>query len=672
MRTFLSFVFFAVLSLLVSCEDAKNDYFFENPVSGSVLKNVKCVNGSVSYIGFVVDNTEKYGARIMKISGCGKKIDKGFKDDRDDKTGIYIGGSGAGVDHVVKDGNVILGAISSGQVDYDHHKNDDEKLDAHRGRLVLRTLFDNFKHDSSMNKSVLLDFHPALIAADSEGFFVYGSYFGENYIAYITPDGEKQVAAVDFKIRNMVLSNGMVLLYNGAGLLFSVDRELSVQSVRLEQTGKSKRSGIAPLNKGRTALFYDGNIKIFDHNFNLYDELTLPDGYIVSSVSSAEYEQEYLYRSFPRDKMNEKVVIYTSSENETDNDSDENQADQDNEIPDTDSGLILFAVSDDDIEETVDTDNEVSDDEQVDEIEVIDAKEGDIIWIATETGNVLAYDLTAKSWMVTNYTEEDAGDVAEYSIEMRPYLESSFTSYPEYGNTNLDNAPFIKKISVTRGLAQSFIYNFTYEGIIEGSRSITGVFYDEASVLADHNADFLETGYNVKYDRVILLERKQNSECIIPLNTNITMGIRDIDSPTEMRVDVEKYADSISACYGDMFSYGIYTEDRYCVTREDVNGKSFVGRADELSAKVDDSEVSFSDDLIDISIMRKTDEVVTSKETNYYIKINPGVPFVGINSNDLIVKMEQTIPGKLLMFSPMTRRFIEYDFENRTVVEVYK
>ena len=86
MRTFLTVMLFAALYLLTSCEDATNDYFLENPVSGSVLSNVKCVNGSISYIGFVVDNTEKYGARIMKITGCGKKIDKGFKDDADDNT----------------------------------------------------------------------------------------------------------------------------------------------------------------------------------------------------------------------------------------------------------------------------------------------------------------------------------------------------------------------------------------------------------------------------------------------------------------------------------------------------------------------------------------------------------------------------------------------------------
>ena len=636
MRTLRTAILFAAAVLfLASCEDSSNEYFFENPVSGSVLKNVQCVNGSVSYIGFVVDNTEKYGARVMKISGCGQKIDKGFKDDADDKTGIYIGGAGVGVAQIVSGNNVILGVISSGQVDYDHYKNEDKKLESHNGRLVLRTLIDNFQHDKSKDSSVLLDFHPAMVKSDGTGFFVYGTYFGKNFIAYIGTDGSKQVAELDFTVSDMEFSNGNILLFSGTRQLFMIDSELTLTGVWEKSAGEAvKSSGITALTKGRTAVFYNTTVGIFDHNFNKVNELSLPEGYNVTSVSSAVYGEEFLFRSFPKEKMNEKVVIYEAEETETDSD------EFTEEVPDeevSDTALMLLAASDtDDLtdDDITDTDNEVSDDDTASETEVLDAQDGDIIWIASETGTVLAYDLNSNSWMVTYYTEEDE-DVSEYSVEMRPYIDSSFTSYPEYGNTNLDNAPFIRKITAVRGLSRSFIYNFTYEGIAEGSRSRTGVLDEKNMIFSDEKADFRKMNYDVGYDRIILLDRKQNSECLIPLNTNVTMDIVTVDSSTEMTVNIEEFTDSIVPCYGDYLTYGVYPEAKYSVTREDIEGRRFVGRADELSTEAGSDESSFDDGNIGISIVRKTD-------------------------------------GRRLMFSPLTRRFIEYDVEDREVVEVYK
>ena len=675
-------IFIAAFFLLFSCDSSGSDYFFENPVAVSVLKNVKCVNGSVSYIGFVVDNTEKYGARIMKISGCGQKIDKDFKDNADDKTGIYVGGAGVGIAQIVKNNEVIIGTISSGKVNYDHYKNDEKELEEHNGRLVLRTLKGNFVHDKALDKSVLLDFHPALVESDGNGFFIYGTYFGKNYLAYVRTDGSVNKTEIDFQITDMIFSNGKILLFDGSDFLLTTDTELTLKGV-WEGTFENStgRSGISALSKGRTAVFHNTGILIFDHNFNLIDEIILPEEYDVTSVSSTSYTEEFLFRSFPRKKMNEKVIIYEAEDTETVTDSDieEDVADSDEETPDIDVAVIFDPVNDidsetqdNDSDQETDSDVETDDQDAEDEVKVLNAEEGDIIWIATSTGSVLAYDIKSSSWMVTYYTEEDEEDTSEYYLEMRPYLDSSFTSYPEYGATGYDNAPFIKKISVARGLSQSYTYNFTYEGIIEGSRGTTGVFDNGSMIFSDENVDFQGINYDIGYDRVVLLDRKSGSDCMIPLNTNITMDIITIDSPTEMTVNVEEYAGSISSCYGNYLSYGIYPEEKYSVAREDVNGKYFTGRADELSSDTSDDTVSYSDEFIDISIQRKTDEVVTSKETNYYIKISPGVPFIGLSSNDLIVEMEQTVPGKILMFSPLTRRFVEYDVEDRDVVEVYK
>ena len=683
LKTFFLFILAAVL--LFSCDSAGNEYFFENPVAVSVVKNVKCVNGSVSYIGFVVDNTEKYGARIMKISGCGLKIDKGFKDQVDDKTGLYIGGTGVDIDQIVVDNDVIIATLSSGTVEYENPKNDEKKLEDHRGRVVLRKLVDNFDHDDSFDKSVLLDFHPLHIKGDGEGFVVYGTYFGKNMVAYVGTDGSLKTHELDFHVSDMVLSNGKVVLFDGNNSLFTIDKELVLSSVWTgEIDSNSNYSGISELSKGRTALYYDTHIIILDHNFGIVEKIELPELYNVTSVSSASYNDEFLYRSFPKEMMNEKGVIYERSIDDEDviNDSDVEIPDTDEESTDTDAAIIYAALDDTDIVEDNDTeiadndtevaDNEISDEDVVSGPVVLDAKDGDILWIATSTGSVLAYDIKNSSWMVTYYTEDQKEDTSDYYLEMRPYLDSTFTSYPENGATGFDNAPFIKKISVARGLSQAYTYNLTYEGIIEGSRSMTGTFDEDAMILSDENAKFQDQNYDIVYDKVLLLNKKSNSECLIPLNTNITMDMVSVDSQTQINVDVEDFADSLSSCYGDFFSYGIYPKEKYAVSRENFTGKYFTGRADELSADAGESEVSYSDELVDISIQRKSDDVSTSKETVYYLKVNPGVPYIGLSSNDLIVNMIETVPGKLIMFSPLTRRMVEYDVENRDVVEIYK
>lgn len=653
LKTLLLFILVAVL--LFSCGSSGDQYFFENPVAVSVLKNVKCVNGSVSYIGFVVDNTEKYGARIMKISGCGLKIDKDFKDGVDNKTGLYVGGRGVDVDQIVVDNQVVIATLSSGTVEYENHKNDDEKLEDHRGRVVLRKLVDNFDHDDSFDKSVLLDFHPLHIKGSGEGFVVHGTYFGKDVIAYAGIDGSLKTQELDFHVKDMTLSNGKVILFDGNDSLFTVDRELALIGV---WTGKidsnSSHSGIAELSKGRTALFHDTQIIVFNHNFSIVDEIELPDKYNVTSVSSAGYKDKFLYRSFPKEMMNEKVVIYEHSVD-------------DEESPDDDATDLYAAIEDAEA-----ADEETSDEDAIPGAEILDAKDGDILWIATSTGSVLAYDIKNSSWMVTNYTKDQEEDTSDYYLNMRPYLDSTFISYPENGATGFDNAPFIKKISVARGLSQSYTYNLTYEGIIEGSRSRAGAFDKDSMILSDESAKFEDQNYVTDFDRVILLNKKSNPECLIPLNTNITMDIVTVDSQTEMSVNIEEFSDSLSSCYGELFSYGIYPEKKYAVSRGDFTGKYFTGRADELSADTGENKVSYSDELVDISIQRKTDNVVTSKETVYYLKINSGVPYIGLSSNDLIVKMVETVPGKLLMFSPLTRRMVEYDVENRDVVEIYK
>ena len=61
----------------------------------------------------------------------------------------------------------------------------------------------------------------------------------------------------------------------------------------------------------------------------------------------------------------------------------------------------------------------------------------------------------------------DSTASSTYELEMRPYLATSYTSFPKNSATTYDNAPFIDKIEVARGLTSPMIYRFVYEGVFD-------------------------------------------------------------------------------------------------------------------------------------------------------------------------------------------------------------
>jgi len=651
--------------LLSSCDSTSNDYFFEKPSSISILKNVQCTNGSVSYIGLVTDNTDKYGARLMKISGCALKIDKNFDDAIDGKTGLYIGGTGVSSDSMEISGETFIAVASSGYTEFENWKGKDEskKYENHKGRIVFRKLSRDLKHDPVYNKSVLLGFYPSIVKAfNKKGFFVAGSNFGENYIGFIDLDGNSLFNKVDFAVSAINTAGSKAYLFNNSnGFVYSVNELLETELI-IENVPDPLivNRGMVEISKNRFAVFSGKNVVIYNSSLQQTGQIVLPEGYLVSSLSSAEYPVNYEYRKFTDEDMNEKVSIFVKKE-ESDSDSD----------TDSDSAEVSDSSDDSDGSGLNDSDGEVSDDDADQTASVNDAKDGDVVWIATTTGSVMAYDLSAQSWLVTSYSESDAASNAAYTNEMRPYINSSYSSFPKYGKTDADNIPAITKVSAIRGLPFSVIYRFTYEGTIEGSYSEKGVMNNEGTVLKDLTADF-QRMVDISTDSVVLLNKDNSSACPIPWNENVIMGITELISSNEIGVKIDKYADLIEKCYGTKLSYALFPGSMYSVTKNDNSGSLFAGRCAEYRSDYEGDDFSFEDSVISATIKKTIDDVITEKETSFFIKINPGVPFVGFSSADIMNFMFNAVPGRLVMFSPLTRRIVEYDILNNDIIEVYK
>ena len=90
-----------------------------------------------------------------------------------------------------------------------------------------------------------------------------------------------------------------------------------------------------------------------------------------------------------------------------------------------------------------------------------------------KNGYVRAYDLNAGSWLVEPF---DSTVTSTYEMEMRPYLASSYTSFPKNSVTTYDNVPFVDKVSVARGITSPMIYRFVYEGLDEEGSSTKGAY----------------------------------------------------------------------------------------------------------------------------------------------------------------------------------------------------
>ena len=250
-----SLLFFA---LSTGCDKSGSDYFFERPAAFTTVSDTICKNGKTSYMAFVVDNTKKYGARIKKISGCAQKIDKSLKDKRDKKKGIYVGGTGVSIAHIIINGEALTATASTGEVTADHWKDNKKKemqLNPHKGRIVFRKFNNAIEHEKDFNSSFLLDFYPEKIRNfNDEGFFFSGSDFAKFYIGFVDTEGQGETAEIDFPVSEIaVLGENIYLFDEFTGKLYRTDKGLSPEEVAAFDDYKEGK--MVKIQGGRLAFF---------------------------------------------------------------------------------------------------------------------------------------------------------------------------------------------------------------------------------------------------------------------------------------------------------------------------------------------------------------------------------------------------------------------------------
>lgn len=435
-------VIFSLLFLIcVGCSKGGSDYFFERPAAFTAISGTKCTSGKTSYMAFVVDNTQEYGARIKKISGCERKIDKSLKDKRDKKKGIYVGGTGVSIASIISDGTAVTATASTGQVKADHwkdNKKEEMRLAPHKGRIVLRKFTNDIEHDKNFNRSFLLDFYPEIIKSfKDEGFFFSGSDFAKFYIGFVDAEGNGNTAETDFPVAEIAVIGENVYLFDDlTGTLYKTDKELSTEEAAVFDDYKEGR--MVRMQGNRLAFFKDNKLEIFDSELNSLHTLETPEGFDISTVNTFYYNAGYKYRKFNDENIAEKIQVFDKnlSDEEKDARSDEN---------------ISVSSS----------------------WETVEAAGNDIIWIGMKNGYVRAYDFTTSSWLVEHF---DSTVSSTYELEMRPYLSASHVVYPKNSGTNSDNVPFVETIEVMRGLPSPVTYRFVYEGLDDGQNFEKGSY----------------------------------------------------------------------------------------------------------------------------------------------------------------------------------------------------
>jgi len=435
------FIVFAVFLIAVSCSSSGADYVFDSPAAYTTVSGMHCKNGKTSYMAFVVDNTAKYGARIKKISGCEKKIDKSLKDKRDKKRGIYVGGTGVSIDKIVSGGEAVVAVASTGRVLVDHWK--DEKKEAlylgdHKGRIVLRKFDNKIEQVKEFNRSFLLDFYPEIVKSyENEGFFFSGSDFAAYYIGFVDAEGNGERVQIDFPVSEIAVIGKKVYLFDDlTGTVYTIDKDLKPEEAAVLDDYIEGR--MVRIYGGKLAFFKDNRLEIFDAGLNSLHTLETPEGFDISAVNIFPYKSGYKYRKFEAEAVSEKVQVFKKD------------------------------LSDEEKEALSDENTGISS-----SWETVEAESGDIIWIGMKNGYVRAYDFNAESWLVEPFDEKA---VSTYEIEMRPYLAANYSSFPKNSATTYDNAPFVDKVKVVRGLTSPTTYRFVYEGLDDEGSFTAGTY----------------------------------------------------------------------------------------------------------------------------------------------------------------------------------------------------
>jgi len=605
----------------------------------------KCSSGVDSYLLFVADE-EKDETRIKLIDGCSGSFISNFDDPFDGDTGLLVDGAVqalAAAPKATEEKGIVLALAGTGTI------NPADK-ESKKGSF-LRFYDMNSVTDVQQEKVSEFAMPDLVLFLDTQGETFTG--ITEKYAFTVNKDFSKteqngDIASIPV---NYACHEQYCILQTKDGLLYKHAAGEALASIDLGVT--EEISGVFALNKEHWAVSTDTKVYLFNADLLPVGELWMPLLVHASSVTYLEVEDSFYYRLLSADSAKEKVTL--SIEETT-----------------------VYGESDTDvIEETPDIDEESyefpDDDSLPDGVE--DAKTHDIIVVSTQNGGMMLFDMDNDGWMVRHFTSDDALSPEEIirRNNMKPFLYRYFRRYPDDDTTDHETAPILMELKVLRNLQYTIQYTSVFEGVSQLLTSHSGQFDSGAMVLGDKTLSFKDYNLHSGEGRLLITSKRNvNSSCTIPPSATVSMGIEGELSEHLLQVSMDKYADSVNACFGPLLSYSLYPQNRYLISLIDPLFRTYETIGDEFPSGSADGEFTHSDSFTDFRIEKSDDAVATMPGVTHLLTIKPSIYYLGYQSRVVFEWSRQPINGRLLLFSRTKRYIVDYDPLEQIVIHNFK
>ncbi|HSA33588.1 MAG TPA: hypothetical protein P5077_07675 [bacterium] len=633
MRYYLFLILLPVFWALVSCDSEPEKRYLKMPVESRVVpKTLTCLDGSSGYVALVTDNTDK-GGRLKLLNGCTGMVDEEFSDGSEgDGGGLSVGAVTAGFDLMDRgDGIIVAIAVPVERV------------------LMMKRILPGFVYAQSGEESISLAIMPRVVHAVAGFFLVYGDAGPDDGWVLVDEKGTVFPQSLTTRFSD-IACNGLycLALEPAGGVPYLIEVQLVADEPRLTASATqlpiairslAPLSGMSSIDGDRFALWNEtvltvvgGETPQVQGSFGINADLR------ITAVAAVHYITDRPYHALSDAAFSQRRVIF------------EVEPDEDSLFEPTDS-LVEMEDADAVQDATPDADQAGSSAGE----KIYDPRDADAIWLATATGRVLSFDLTAGGWMY---------DPPEEGESILPLLSYAGATIPEDGDSSAENMPQITRIAAIRGLPFTVSYDMTYEALYEASSSAGGVWDPEQGRLSDERASFgrIVTGDPTGY-AVLLTGPRSGGECLIPPQEAVTLTVRELVDDHVLKVDAGKWEEDIASCYDGAIAYGIFPKDRYLVRLIGPYGTIVERSAREMPADWDpvlSREVSYRDEFLDIVVKRRTDKVRTARGLSFSFTVSPAISFFGPRSDESIKGMAALPNGHMLLFAPLTASMFEY------------
>ncbi|MFO7735167.1 MAG: hypothetical protein R6W70_03005 [bacterium] len=623
-RFFMCFFFFLSVFLLFSCRSSSSEPYFETPVSVFVLdEEFDCGEDEKSAPAiFVADNIMKSGSRIKLINGCDGTLSSVADDPEEGGPGIFLHHEVIDVSVSVEKQGYSLGAtgVPAGEEGFCESST--------AGVFTVHHLGKNFEFPGSEAvKTACLEYVPVKTVPVSDGFLIAGSgingfemgfYDNEAELIHSVssediPCDEENNNCGDPVLKNIVCESSQCFLTTDENMFYKFEFKggkfdftlLDIPDPDLKPGFKIEKAG-----SGYMVLWNEKIVLVVSaEDLSVRNKVFIPASMEPAAFSTVNVTEKAYYL------MTQKAFINKIN------------------IP------------------LIDDDSEDAEEIEASELNYVDVGEEGVLtlFVADSHGLVRPYDLDNGGWVVMP-SNSDESEEKNGTVEMFPFNSRLVIEHPEDESVDESFFPEIKNLEVSRGLMRKIAYELRYEGSLFSS---IGEISFDSNTFIDENISFDRTSFNPSSDKIMITDDRDYAECPLSVDETVTIMTGDIlDEHTSSDLGTSSDNNTITDCFGDVFSYSAFAGSSYSVQKNDENGKfSKKGRAEELYENMlEDPGVSYSDEDLSFAVYRKS-ETETEKSFTFFFEISPGVNYLYYSIYSDVKKMYGTSDGSLIVFS---------------------